>query len=305
MVDDWGLGEKVEAMAIDNAYNMVNAVAKVGWRHVPCFGQSIQLAVKAGLQLPAVAQVTARCRKVVGHFSHSCNAQNALAVKQVQLEVPQHKLIQEVPTRWNSTYEMMKRLLEQRTAVSAVLLGSKRATTRELNLSPSELTQMELLVQILEPLAQATEMLSTDGYPSLSVMQPLLASLLKKQLKSTDQDAKLVVDMKQAISEKLHRRFSSELQHKFMLLATVLDPRFKMLKFLSTADRNNVYAELSTVAIEIADAEDEVPTSPKKKLKLSDVLQLMDYQESSESRGSSPADGSGIYSRAGNHTVQS
>ena len=75
-------------MATDNTRNIVSAVGKVGWRHILCFGHSLQLAVRVGLQLPAVAQVIARCRKVVGHFSHSYNAQNALAVSRYSLRSP-------------------------------------------------------------------------------------------------------------------------------------------------------------------------------------------------------------------------
>ena len=57
------------------------------------------------------------------HFRHSYNEQNAHERKQEQLQLKQHKIIQEVSTRWNSTLEMYKRLLEQQAAVSAVLLA--------------------------------------------------------------------------------------------------------------------------------------------------------------------------------------
>ena len=105
--------------------------------------------------------------------------------------------------------------------------------------------------------------------------------------------------MKQAISEKLCQHFSNESQQKFMLLASVLDPRFKMLKFLSPADRSSVFTDLATVATEIASAlesaEDEVPALPTKKPRLTGALQLMDYQaESSGSGGSSPSDVGGL-----------
>ena len=56
----------------------------------------------------------------MGHFRHSYNKQNA---HEEQLQLKQHKIIQEVSTRWNSTLEMYKRLLEQQAAVSAVLLA--------------------------------------------------------------------------------------------------------------------------------------------------------------------------------------
>ena len=82
--------------------------------------------------------------------------QNLLERKQEQLELPKRKLVQEVATRWNSTYEMYQRVLEQQTAISAVLLESRCANIRQLILSPSVITQLEQLVSVLKPLAQAT-----------------------------------------------------------------------------------------------------------------------------------------------------
>ena len=45
-----------------------------------------------------------------------------LKSKQALLELPQHKLINDVPTRWNSSYDMVQRFLEQQAAIEAVLL---------------------------------------------------------------------------------------------------------------------------------------------------------------------------------------
>ena len=56
--------------------------------------------------------MTAVSRKLVGHFKHSVVAMTGLRGKQIQLDIPQHHLIQDVATRWNSTYFMLDRLAE-------------------------------------------------------------------------------------------------------------------------------------------------------------------------------------------------
>ena len=105
----------------DNGANMVLGVSLVGWPGIPCFGHTLQLCVEAGLNLAMVSKLTGAARKFVGHFKHSSLAMSALKEKQKTLNIPEHALIQNVVTRWNSTYFMLERLLEQRWAIYGVL----------------------------------------------------------------------------------------------------------------------------------------------------------------------------------------
>ena len=98
MVDEWDIHNKLVATTTDNGRNVVSAVVThLQWQHLACAAHTLQIAVKSGLD------VLKRCRKHVGHFGHSIVAQNLLEEKQERLELPKHKLIQEVSTRRNST----------------------------------------------------------------------------------------------------------------------------------------------------------------------------------------------------------
>ena len=102
--------------------NMIKAVSlsTFGWHRIPCAAHTLQLSVRAGLDLPGVALLTAKCRKLVGHFRHSAQATAKLKHVQKALKMKEVKLKQEVATRWSSTYDMIQRLIKLKAPVSRV-----------------------------------------------------------------------------------------------------------------------------------------------------------------------------------------
>lgn len=72
---------------------------------------------------------------------------------------------------------------------------------RDIILNSGEVAQVECAMAVLKPLAQATEMLRGKKMPSLSVVQPMLEVLKRKQLKVSAVDPKMALDMKEAIDQ--------------------------------------------------------------------------------------------------------
>ena len=67
--EEWKISEKVVAVVRDNAANMVLASQLLeDWDDLPCFGHTLQLAVKAGLDLAIISCLTAVCRKISRTF---------------------------------------------------------------------------------------------------------------------------------------------------------------------------------------------------------------------------------------------
>ncbi|EZA46510.1 Zinc finger BED domain-containing protein, partial [Ooceraea biroi] len=58
------------------------------------------------------------CRKILSHFKKSEQANRYLNQFQEPSGLPKHALIQDVETRWNSTYLKMERLFEQKVAIN-------------------------------------------------------------------------------------------------------------------------------------------------------------------------------------------
>lgn len=60
-------------------------------------------------------------RRIVTLFNHSGTAQEKLHFIQKDLNLSQHKLVQDVTTRWNSTYYMLQELMQQKRAIFVYL----------------------------------------------------------------------------------------------------------------------------------------------------------------------------------------
>ncbi len=120
--DEYGISTKVFVILRDNASNMARAMIIGGYTTYGCFAHSEQLClVKVYESQRATRDVVHRIRKIVAHFHRSGKATEELHRIQASLNLPQHKLIQDVETQWNSTYYMIKRFIEQRPAISQYL----------------------------------------------------------------------------------------------------------------------------------------------------------------------------------------
>ena len=92
----------------------------------------MQLSVGKRLIISSVSCVVGKVKKLVEHFRRSTKASYALREKQTLLDIQKHELIQEVPTRWGSTYFMLARVQEQQPSLCAVLLEEKDRSIRSL-----------------------------------------------------------------------------------------------------------------------------------------------------------------------------
>ncbi|XP_065193157.1 zinc finger BED domain-containing protein 4-like [Sycon ciliatum] len=215
--------------------------AENGWESNVCIAHRLQTAIRHALDLDVVAKLLSRCRKLVGHFKHSCLAAGALESKQRQLNADAQplKVIQDVPTRWNSAYYMIDRLLKLRVALTAVLCDSSitsKQTDRDLLLKDNQWKLAEQLVHILEPFESATSTISGQKYVTLSLLFPITCHLLSVM---EGEHAKPLTTAAKSVAAKLKseliRKFpnvSCPLPTSMPVVCAALDPRFRSLQFL-------------------------------------------------------------------------
>ena len=88
-------------------------------------------------------------------------------------DVPKHKLIYDMVTRWNSTYNMVERVCEQQLPISSVLLQHQDSLMHLEQLS-SEWHVLDDNLNLLRPFKIANAYLSGKKYPTIPALGPLL-----------------------------------------------------------------------------------------------------------------------------------
>ena len=251
IIDQFNIEQSdIVGLLTDNASNMYKCAEELKWPHFPCFAHTLQLSVRAGLNdVVAIKKTIAACKRVVAYFHKSTLASTELAVKQQQNQLPKHVLISDVETRWNSTYQMMERLLEQRIAIYAVLMDSKiikKSDAATLDMTDNSWAIMENIISVLKPFYVATSVMSSEEYPTLSVILPILTSLLRNHLHDNEADCAAVASYKTVVKKQLTKRYDIDNPNSTIMLASFLDPRHKRLLFLSDQQRESVH----TMALE-------------------------------------------------------
>ena len=91
------------------------------------------------------------------------------------MKCKQHSIVQDVATRWNSSYYMVSRITEQQQPICAILLEIQK-----LDLAPSdhEFETMEEFVLLMKPLVDVTEAIEADKWITISTLRPILHKLL-------------------------------------------------------------------------------------------------------------------------------
>ena len=101
--------------------------------HLVFFTRTLKLALQKSFQVNTAAKLLGRVKRVVGFLHHNLRGAEILREKQQQLALPSNKLIQDVSTRWNNSYDMLERFLEPQPALFATLLSRELRKGGEVN----------------------------------------------------------------------------------------------------------------------------------------------------------------------------
>ena len=140
---------------------------------------------------------------------------------QCQIKLPEHKIIQEVETRWISTFYMFERIVEQHHAFTTALCLYNR---NDLCLSAAYVKLPDKSLSVLQPFKAATREISDDQFVSISKAIPLARSLQRLTAGSSHQ-----ISLRSQLSAQMRRIYTAIERAHLLALSTLMDPRMKKI----------------------------------------------------------------------------
>ena len=190
--------------------------------HVCCVARIVNLVVNDGLE--PIEGLISDLRNTVKYFKRSpsrlykfvevCNDYAIQVGKCLSLDVK---------TRWNSTYKMLNTCIEYRSAFGYYAQVDQNYAWKP---TDSEWDMYEKIRPILGEMAGATTAFSGSVYPTANVFYPYILKVKLALLKAKNEEDPYLKNMGAAMLDKFNKYW--EEKNNVMVIATILDPRFKM-----------------------------------------------------------------------------
>ncbi|XP_068146076.1 zinc finger BED domain-containing protein 4-like [Drosophila tropicalis] len=172
--NEWAIYDKIQTVVTDSAPVMIKACEIFEKRHLPCFAHTLNLVVQDVLSNKNVKEVLTSAKRIVSFMKSSSIAKAKF--KEEQGSSNPLNLLQEVPTRWNSAFYMLERILEVREPLLATLLKSRGAP---IPLSEDQFRVIKDICTVLRPFEAATRHTSAANTVTISLIIPAILALTK------------------------------------------------------------------------------------------------------------------------------
>ena len=128
---EFGISVKTHYITTDNAANMGVAADAAGICRVRCFSHTLQLAVRDGLdKVGPIHNLVTSARCLTKTIKKSARLDKSIEIHQEQLGKQPKGVLRDVPTRWNSSFMMLERLLDIKTDIVSVLHEKEHKKTQ-------------------------------------------------------------------------------------------------------------------------------------------------------------------------------
>ena len=135
--------------------------AFMSYKRISCFIHTLQLVVKVFEANPSFKNSLQKAHSVVKKVNKSCKATEKV------IKLANKKLIGDCPTRWDSTYLMISRLLDVKNHLTAVL----DELTWD-SLTATQWKHLESIQQLLKPFAHHTNITGAENSTTIAMVIP-------------------------------------------------------------------------------------------------------------------------------------
>jgi len=217
---------------------------------------------------PHSENTMAKARALCGHFTGSTQAAGILLLKQVGGDKIAVGCIQDVVTRWWSTYQMAHRLI--RLKLYFALMVAEGSLAADTNLSPDQWIILEDTVAVLEPFMVAQRILEGEKYVTISLVLIIITTIRSRLMNVIEKAfSQHQFELATALLEDFNIRWGSGTdgtvfnEHltlglrnrpkgipRLTLLATFVDPRTKSMTGLGNIEIAQVRQAIKSMAVE-------------------------------------------------------
>ncbi|CAJ0918552.1 unnamed protein product [Ranitomeya imitator] len=167
----------------DNGRNFMAAIALSQLKHIPCLAHTLNLVVQCFLKsYPGLPDLLLKVRRLCSHIRRSPVHSSRMQNHQRSLNLPQHRLIIDVATRWDSSLHMLQRLCKQRRSVMYLWENTHTwpgSWMADMELSGVQWSKVQDLCQVLQCFEECTRLVNADN-AIISMSIPLMHLLMQR-----------------------------------------------------------------------------------------------------------------------------
>jgi hypothetical protein len=232
---EFEMAEKIIAITTDNAAANISGMKELQEElmvenpflsgvHQRCFAHVLNLAVQKGIK---VIKDIEKVRELIGFLNMSSKQLQLLEETAKNINADYLSPKGDVITRWNSTYEMIDRVLKLKPILTLLFIQNEDYKKKKF---PENLWDtLENLRNLLEPFSEATHLISASEYPSLCIILPLYDNLIV-HLNNFNSDKLDLKKCAETIKKKLSG-YEKNIKSDLAIFAAMIDPRLKFEYF--------------------------------------------------------------------------
>ena len=252
VLEEWGLVLPFKYLTTDSASNMTAMEAYLEEAEmIKCLNHVLQLVINDEILMkPEIKELLARIKKFVNYASNSVLLGADCKKAAEEIGMKNRQFTQDVPTRWNSTFDMVERFLVNKEIVKKVLLIEKWKNKVKVKFTTKDFELAENISEVLSTFKEQTIMLSREE-ATLSQYLATIGIIVEKLGESdeasepaegpdsgpTHARSRGVVGLKKRLLKNLLERVGVLEESETYQLATLLDPRYKQWAIRSPSNR--------------------------------------------------------------------